>query len=273
VRRPVVFLSDLGTRDESVGACRLVIERVAPGATVIDLSHGVPMQDVLTGAILLADGVPFLPPGAVVLAVVDPGSGTDRRAVAIETVGGCALVGPDNGLLSLAWPVLGGIAGAVAITSPGVVLSSETRVLDARDVFAPAAAWLSGGRALADLGPAVDPSSLVTRRLVEPEVEAQLVKGEVLDIDRFGNVRLNVRPAHLERAGLAAERDLQVTTPDVATPARRIVTYGDLAEGEYGVLTDAWRWVSVVRYEASAADGLHVDRGDLVWLRGASSDG
>jgi S-adenosylmethionine hydrolase len=91
VGRPVVFLSDLGTRDESVGACRLVIERGAPGTTVIDLSHGVPIQDVLTGAILLADGLPFLPPHAVVLAVVDPGSGTDRRAVAIETARGvCA---------------------------------------------------------------------------------------------------------------------------------------------------------------------------------------
>jgi hypothetical protein len=272
VGRPVVFLSDLGTRDESVGACRLVIERGAPGTTVIDLSHGVPMQDVLTGAILLADGLPFLPRDAVVLAVVDPGSGTDRRAVAIETGSGCALVGPDNGLLSLAWPALGGIANAVAITSPDVVLRSDTRVLDARDVFAPAAAWIASGRALGDLGPAVDPSSLVTRRLVEPDVEAQLVKGEVLDIDRFGNVRLNVRPDHLERAGLEAEPDLQVTTPDVSTPARRIATYSDVPEGEYGVLTDAWRWVSIVRYEASAADGLRIDRGDLVWLRGASPE-
>jgi hypothetical protein len=272
VGRPVVFLSDLGTRDESVGACRLVIESGAPGTTVIDLSHGVPMQDVLTGAILLADGLPFLPPDAVVLAVVDPGSGTDRRAVAIETAAGCALVGPDNGLLSLAWPALGGIANAVAITSPDVVLSSDTRVLDARDVFSPAAAWLASGGALEFLGPHVDPASLVTRRLVEPDVEAKLVKGEVLDIDRFGNVRLNVRPDHLERAGLEAELDLQVTTPDVSTSARRIATYRDVSEGEYGILTDAWRWVSIVRYATSAADGLRVDRGDLVWLRSGSPD-
>jgi S-adenosylmethionine hydrolase len=268
--RPVVFLSDLGTRDESVGACRLVIERAAPGATVIDLSHGVPPQDVLTGAILLADGLAFLPPDAVVLAVVDPGSGTGRRAIAIETADGCALVGPDNGLLSLAWPALGGITNAVAITSPEVILSSDTRVLDARDVFAPAAAWLATGQPLDGLGPAVDPASLVTRRLVEPEVEPHLVKGEVLDIDRFGNVRLNVRPAHLEQAELDADRDLQVTSPDVSTPARRIATYSDVPEGEYGVLTDAWRWVSIVRYAASAAAGLGVGRGDLVWLRGRS---
>jgi S-adenosylmethionine hydrolase len=266
VSRSIVFLSDLGTRDESVGACRLVIERTAPGTTVIDLSHGVPPQDVLTGAIMLADGLPYMPTDAVVLAVVDPGSGTDRRAVAIETQAGCALVGPDNGLLSLAWPALGGIARSVAITSPEVVLRSETHVLDARDVFAPAAAWLASGKPLEDLGAAVDAGSLVTRRLVEPEVEPHLVKGEVHDVDRFGNVRLNVRPAHLERAGLDDDAALQITTPNASTPSRRISTYHDVPEGEYGLLADAWRWLSIVRYEASAADGLGVERGDLVWI-------
>lgn len=270
--RSVVFLSDLGTRDESVGACRLVIERGAPGTTVIDLSHGVPPQDVLTGAILLADGVPFMPLDAVVIAVVDPGSGTERRAIAIETVSGCALVGPDNGLLSLAWPALGGIARVVAVTSHQVVLRSETHVLDARDVFAPAAAWLASGRLLEDLGPEIDPDSLVTRRLVEPEVETHLIKGEVLDIDRFGNVRLNMRPADLERAGLGADPDLQVTTPGGSIRVPRVATYHDVPEGEYGVLTDAWRWMSIVRYLASAADGLGVDRGDLVWIRSSTDD-
>ena len=264
--RPVVFLSDLGMRDEYVGVCRLVIERTAPGTSVIDLSHAVPPQDVLTGAILLADGIPFLPPDAVVLAVVDPGSGTERRAIALETVAGCALVGPDNGLLSLAWPELGGVEGVVEISSPDVVLSSDTRVLDARDVFAPAAAWLAGGRPLESLGPTADPASLVTRHLVEPEVEHQLIKGEVLDVDRFGNVRLNVRPAHLEAAELDAETDLQVTTPATSTIVRRIATYHDVPEGEYGILVDAWRWLAVVRYEERAADGLGAGPGDLVWI-------
>ena len=210
--RPVVFLSDLGTRDEYVGVCRLVIERIAPGTSVIDLSHGVPPQDVLTGATLLADGLPFMPANAVVLAVVDPGVGTDRRAIAIETEAGCALVGPDNGLLSLAWPMLGGVWRVVEISSPDVVLASESKVLDARDVFAPAAAWLADGRPLESLGP-VDPASLLTRRLVEPDVERHLIKGEVLDVDRFGNVRLDVRPADLERADLHAQAELQVATP------------------------------------------------------------
>jgi S-adenosylmethionine hydrolase len=269
VGRPIVFLSDLGTRDESVGVCRLVVERIAPGTTLVDLSHGVPPQDVLTGAILLADALPYMPPDAVVLAVVDPGSGTDRRAVALETEAGCSLVGPDNGLLSLAWPALGGVRRAVEISSPDVVQHSESRVLDAREVFAPAAAWLATGRPLEDLGPAIDPASLETRRLVQPEVETHLIKGEVLDIDRFGNVRLNLRPADLDRAGLGAEAELHVTTPSASTRARRVATYHDVAEGEYGVLVDAWRWLSIVRYAESAAAGLDVAPGDLVWIRRA----
>ena len=134
-------------------------------------------------------------------------------------------------------------------------------------MFAPAAAWLASGRPLEDLGPAVDPASLATRHLVEPEVETHLIKGEVLDVDRFGNVRLNLRPTDLERAGLAAEAELQVTTPATSARARRVATYHDVAEGELGILVDAWRWLSIVRYAESAATTLDVAPGDLVWIR------
>jgi S-adenosylmethionine hydrolase len=207
-----------------------------------------------------------MPTDAVVLAVVDPGVGTDRRAIAIETPSGCSMVGPDNGLLSLAWPMLGGVNRAVEISSSEVILPSESRVLDARDVFAPAAAWLAAGRPLEGLGPEIDPASLVVRTLVEPEVERYLIKAEVLDVDRFGNVRLNVRPADLDRAELGDAPELRVTTPAASEIARRVATYRDVPEGGYGVLVDAWRWIAVVRYVASAADGLQVAPGELVWI-------
>jgi len=266
VGRPIVFLSDLGTRDEFVGVCHGVIERLAPGSRVIDLSHGVPPQDVLAGAVLLANAIPYLPADAVVLAVVDPGSGTDRRAVALETDVGIALIGPDNGLLSLVWPELGGIDRGVEISSAEVVLPSVSRVFEGRDVFAPAAAWLARGEPLEGLGPAVDASSLTAKRIVEPEVERHLVKGEALEVDRFGNVRLNVRPEHLERADLDGAGELRITTPAGLATAPRISTYHDVEEGRYGVLVDAWGWVSVVRYAASAADGLEVAPGEMVWI-------
>ncbi len=267
--RPVVFLSDLGVRDEFVGACHCVIERLTPGTKVIDLSHGVPAMDVMTGAIQLADGAPYLPPDCVVLAIVDPGVGTDRRAVAVETGDGVTLVGPDNGLLSLSWGALGGVKRAVEISSPDVVIDSGTKVFEGRDVFAPAAAWLAGGRALEELGPEVDTASLVVRRLVEPEIEHGLVKSEVQHVDRFGNLRLNVRPSHLADAGLGDAAELRVTTPAASVVASRVSTYHDTPEGGYGVLVEAWGWVAVVRYAGRAAEDLEVEPGELVWIGAA----
>src|SRR5918999_4738409 len=116
--RPVVFLSDYGLDDEFVGVCRAVIASVAPEAPVIDLTHAVPPHDVLAGALALARSARFLPRDGVVLAVVDPGVGTDRRPVAVETVTGPILVGPDNGLLSLAWQELGGVPRGPALSEP-----------------------------------------------------------------------------------------------------------------------------------------------------------
>lgn len=241
-----------------------VIERIAPGTKVIDLSHGVPPQDVLTGAIVLLDASPFLPRESVVLAIVDPGSGTDRRPIAVETASGCTLIGPDNGLLSLSWERLGGIRRVAEISSPDVVLRSASRVFDGRDVFAPAAACLADGHELDTLGDAVDPDSLVTRHLVKPDVEPGLIKAVVLNVDRFGNVRLNVRPAALETAGVHGGSEVFVTTPAGSMKAQRISTYHEAAEGEYGLLVDAWDWVSVIRFAAPASEGLKVVTGELI---------
>src|SRR6184192_3638615 len=121
--RPIVFCSDYGLADEFVGVCHGVIARIAPEARVIDLTHGIRAMDVRGGAAELMTSVRYMPDDAVFLAVVDPGVGTARRAVAVETAGGQVLVGPDNGLLSLAWVQLGGPARAVEITSRDVILT------------------------------------------------------------------------------------------------------------------------------------------------------
>ena len=110
---PVVFVSDLGLRDEFVGVCHLVIARIAPDVRVVDLSHGVPPHDIQAGAMMLAHGMTHAGPYAVALGIVDPGVGPARRAIAVRTADGPRLVGPDNGLLSLAWRSLGGVAQAV----------------------------------------------------------------------------------------------------------------------------------------------------------------
>ena len=155
--RPILFLSDLGLKDEFVGVCHSVITRIAPDARVVDLSHGVSPMDVVLGAVLLADAIPYAPADAVMLGVVDPGVGTDRKAVVVRATNGTLLVGPDNGLLSLAWEAIGGVDAAFEIASPDVVLSPISSVFHGRDVFAPAAAHLAAGLAPEDVGPSSTP--------------------------------------------------------------------------------------------------------------------
>jgi S-adenosylmethionine hydrolase len=245
-----------------------VIATIAPDARVVDLSHGVPPMDVTLGALLLADSVPYVPEDAVLLGVVDPGVGTDRKAIAVRSAAGALLVGPDNGLLSLAWEALGGVDAAFEITSPDVLRSPVSLVFHGRDVFAPAAAHLAAGTALEDIGPKLDPTALVRVHIPEPEVERGTIRCRVLDVDRFGNLQLNVRPEHLDEAGLTDRRDLRVDSAESSALAIRIDTYSEVGAGQYGVVTNAWGWITVIRYEANAGAGLLVGRDDPVWLRG-----
>jgi len=266
VSKPVVFVSDLGLRDEFVGVCHAVIACIAPGSRVIDISHGVSPHDVRSGALILAESLPYAPDDAIGLGVVDPGAGTARLAIAVETAAGRLLVGPDNGLLSIAWRADGGLRRAVTITAPDVILQPVSNVFHGRDIFAPAAGHLAAGRDLSELGTQVDVAALVEVVVGEPEVERGKVVGEVLNIDRFGNVRLNVRPAHLADAGLNSATALQVATTGQEAVVPRCMSYGDVEVGAYGILIDAWGWMTIIRYEANAAADLAVRVGDPIWL-------
>jgi S-adenosyl-L-methionine hydrolase (adenosine-forming) len=135
----IVFLSDFGYRNEWVGICHAVIDRIAPGSAVIDLSHGIPPLDVRDGALLLADSLPFMRNDAIALAVVDPSVGRDRD-LAVRTGNGRLLVGPDNGILDPAWQTMNGVAQVVSITSEQHTLHPIAPSFHARDVLAPAAA-------------------------------------------------------------------------------------------------------------------------------------
>ena len=198
---PVSCLSDFGHADEFVGVVHGVIERIAPGTTVIDVTHGVPRGDVRAGALALLRAVQYLPDG-VVLAVVDPGVGTGRRAIAASTSRGY-FVGPDNGLLAPAVAMVGGADRFVSLESDSFRLPSAGATFDGRDVFAPAAAVLASGEAsLADLGPEVDPGSVLPLLLPLVDHEDGWVSGEVWWIDAYGNAQTNVSPADLELAGM-----------------------------------------------------------------------
>jgi S-adenosyl-L-methionine hydrolase (adenosine-forming) len=264
--RSIVFLSDFGVANEWVGICHAVMNRIAPQSPIVDLSHLVRPLDVLSGAILLRDSLPYIADDAIVLAVVDPNVGDDRD-LAVEAEGGRLLVGPDNGLLAPAWEALGGARNAVEITSAEVIQQPVAESFHARDILCPAAAHLAKGMSIDDLGAPVDARTLVGLTVPEPEIEPGKIRSEVVDFNRFGNVQLNVREAHLAAAGLDVAQALLVEAVKASTRARRGTTYADFEPGEYGVIVDPRGWLTVVRGNpASALEGLGLATGDPVWI-------
>jgi S-adenosylmethionine hydrolase len=260
VTRPIVLCTDYGLHDEFVGICHGVIAQIAPDARVIDLSHAVPRQDVFRGAVVLSRAVAYMPADAVYCAVVDPGVGSERRAVAVATPSGAILVGPDNGLLSPAWAALGGVEAAHEISSGSVVLRPVSRTFHGRDVFAPAAAHLARGMALEGVGPPLDPEDLRAIELPGPMVAPGAVGGRVTGIDGFGNVQLNVTAEHLAAAGIG-ER--------LAIGSARIPLVGifaDLPEHGLGAIVDSQGFVALVVNKGSAAEGLRLHEGAAVVL-------
>ena len=256
--RPVVFMTDYGLADEFVGVCHGVMVRIAPNVRIIDLTHAVPRQDVLRGALTLARATAYLPANAVYVAVVDPGVGSDRRAIAIETPSGASLVGPDNGVLSLSWEALGGARRAVEVSSDEVILHPVSRTFHGRDVFAPAGAHLAAGMAVDGLGPPIDPASLQTVDLPGPMVARGAVGARVIGVDGFGNVQLNVRPVDLDAAGLG--ETLVVGGRDMP----RVGTFADVPEGAVAAIVDSQGFLAIVVNRGRAADLLGLGAGRTV---------
>jgi S-adenosyl-L-methionine hydrolase (adenosine-forming) len=269
--RPIVFLSDFGLGNEWVGLCHAVMSGISPQCPIVDLSHLVRPLEVVSGALLLADSMPYLPEDAVVIGVVEPNVGKDRE-IAVETQSGRHLVGPDNGLLSLGWQAAGGIRTAVELTARDVLRRPHAESFRAPDTLCPATARLASGMPIGDLGGELDPATLAVVTMAEPEVETGKITCEVIDFNRFGNVHLNVRPADLEAAGLAAEERLEIESVSGSAEARVGATYADFSAGEYGVLWDPRGWLTIVRGNpASALDGLGLTLAAPVWLTRAGA--
>jgi S-adenosyl-L-methionine hydrolase (adenosine-forming) len=264
----VTFLSDYGLADEFVGVVHCVVRDLAPHARVIDLTHQIPPHDVRAGALALARSVQYVPSG-VVLAVVDPGVGTDRRGVAVEVAGGeGVLIGPDNGLLAPAVAMAGGAERAVVLGNPAYTLEAPGATFAGRDVFAPAAAHLCNGVPLLDLGEEVDPVSLLPGVIPVPREEAGELVTEVLWVDHFGNAQLNVGPEDLEGWG---DR-IRVRLPEVTRTATRATSFGALGPGAVGLVLDSYGLLAVALDRRSAADELGLTAGDAVRLARLDGD-
>ena len=251
----VSFLSDYGRRDEFVGVVHSVIRTTAPEVTVIDITHDIPRHDVRAGGLALARSAQYLCPG-VVLAVVDPGVGTSRRAIAVEVGDGqSVLVGPDNGLLAPAVAMVGGATAAVALTNTDFHLPAPGPTFDGRDVFAPVAAALCVGAQLADVGEAIDVNSLMPGLIPVVREEDGGLVSEVMWVDHFGNCQLNVDPDDIDGWGDV----VHIRIADEWRPARRAFTYSDVSEGEIGLVIDSYGLLSIAldRRAADAELGIH----------------
>jgi S-adenosyl-L-methionine hydrolase (adenosine-forming) len=263
VARFITFLTDFGLQDDFVGTCHGVMKGIAPDAEIIDITHGIPPQGVLQGALTLANALPFMP-GGVHLAVVDPGVGGARRALALRDKSGRIHVGPDNGLLIPAAEKFGGIDVAHELANPDYALESVSRTFHGRDLFSPAAAHLASGVELADLGPPIAADALARLDLPVPEVGTSRIRSTVLAIDRFGNVQLNLDRSHSDAAGIVpgTRVELQVGPERYYAVAAR--TFADARPGDLILYEDSYRNLSVAINGGSAASMFAIKPGQDV---------
>lgn len=279
--RVIGFASDFGTRDPYVGICHAVIARIDPALRVIDLGHEIPAGDVRRGAALISQAAPFLPAPPVLLAVVDPGVGTDRAGLVVQANRGGLLIGPDNGLLMWAADALGGAAAAYVIENRALLLEPRSHTFHGRDVFAPVAARLALGLDPAEVGSALPMASLV--RLPDPVVAVApgRLTAEILMVDRYGNLQtaarldqlatvLGDRATVIEGGALtvgSADHMLTVEAGGHRLTARVGTTYGSVPPGDAVVYVDSAGLVAIARNGADAAASLRVGAGDQIMIR------
>jgi S-adenosylmethionine hydrolase len=266
VTRPITFLSDYGYADEFAGVCRAVIARIAPDARLVDLTHGLPRHAVRQGAVLLAHSIPFTPPG-VHLAVVDPGVGTERRPVAVradqeERV----LVGPDNGVLSLAAERLGGAVEAVDLSASPHRLEPVTSTFHGRDLFAPVAAHLALGANLSETGERIEPATLTRVELPEPRIYPDRIVAHVVYVDGFGNVALNLSHEQLSSTFLQRGERVAVEAGAATLTVPFGRTFSDVGPGQGIMYEDSSRSLALAVNRESAAKLLELAPDDEVML-------
>ena len=262
---PVSFLSDFGLEDEFVGVVHGVIAKLAPDSRVLDIGHRFPRGNVKAAALALTRSIQYMPEG-VCLAVVDPGVGTDRRAIAAETPWGY-FVGPDNGVLSPAVAMVGGATEIVSIENPEAMIPSPGETFHGRDVFGPAAALLAAGdAALGDLGPTVPGETVMPLMLPLTDTEGDVISGEAWWVDRFGNVETNISPEELTLAGLSQGDQVTVKVGSTLHTLPWVTSYGEVQEGEPLIHVDSVGLMALAVRGGRADDQLNVGEGVAVSL-------
>jgi S-adenosyl-L-methionine hydrolase (adenosine-forming) len=260
----LTFLTDYGLEDAFVAVCHGVASQIAPGIRIIDISHLIPPGDIRRGAAVLAQAVPYLPV-AVHVAVVDPGVGTQRRAIAVQA-GGSVFVGPDNGLMTWALAAAGGATQAVELSNRALWRDTVTATFHGRDIFMPAAAWLATGIPLDRAGDPLAVADLVALPTPVFEVTGGGARAEVVTVDRFGNAQLSLPAGDAARAGLVPGATVALAWDggDITVPFA--TTFGDVNPGELVCYRDSSDLVAIAVAGGNAAARLSLRQGSAVTL-------
>jgi S-adenosylmethionine hydrolase len=219
---------------------------------VIDITHGIPPQHVLQGALVLANTLPYMPSG-VHVAVVDPGVGGARKPVALRGGDGRLYVGPDNGLLLVAVDSLGGIEEAVEIANEDYMLTPVSRTFHGRDIFSPAGAHLAAGVELRELGPVLDPARLARLELPVAQIGTARIRASALYIDRFGNIQLNLTSKDLEKVGILPGTKVEVEVRFERYFAVAARTFAEVRSGDIVLYEDSYRNIALAINQGNAA--------------------
>jgi S-adenosylmethionine hydrolase len=261
----ISLLTDFGLMDPFVAEMKAVILSICPSARIIDISHGVEKFNIRMGAFLLASAAPAFPTGTVHIAVVDPGVGSVRRPIVVETERSL-YVGPDNGLLVPA-AQSERMVHVYEVTNRSMFRNEISATFHGRDIFAPVAAHLACG------SPSIECGAEITDYVMPPYAQSRFdgmtVLCEVFHIDGFGNIITNLRSTQLSEFNLKAGEKLEMSLGKKQLPVRYVNTYSDLRKNEFGLLVGSHGFLEIACREKSAAKRVRARMGMAVRFSGA----
>ncbi|MHA1144008.1 MAG: SAM hydrolase/SAM-dependent halogenase family protein [Candidatus Helarchaeota archaeon] len=257
-KRPIVtLLTDFGWRDPYISSMKGVILTISRDAQIVDISHSGPKFNIRFGAYLIAFSAPFFPPGTVHAVVVDPGVGSDRLPIAIETISGHFFVGPDNGIFSLVIEKCGGIKKVVEIKNKKYLLEERSDTFHGRDVFAPVAAHLASGVPIDEIGPALN--EIIKLEIQAPVIKNKTIEGAILFTDSFGNAITNIPKELINklriRKGSYIEFELGAMTREV----KFCKSYSEVKKHDFLMVMGSRGLLEISMNQGNAAESLNLD--------------
>jgi len=259
----ITLLTDFGLRDPYVAEMKAVILSICPDARIVDISHEIKKFDIRTGSFILAQAAKYFPAGSIHVAVVDPGVGTKRRPIIVETNRGL-YVGPDNGLLMLS-AIRDGLRSIHEITNPKYMLKKVSRTFHGRDIFSSAAAHLANGVPPSDFGPKVDDP--VVPKYAEPKILEGEIIGEVIHIDGFGNIITNISLTDLEKIGIKEGDKLAIKLKNHTMKLTLCLAYGDVPIDEPLSIIGGSDFLEVAINQGNASQKFNIGVGSPVHVK------